>query len=532
MIFFRRLLLIPLFLVLVFTACRKGTSANWDVDAVAPVLNCVLNIKNFAPDSIFQSDNTGLLHLRINREVASLKLDSLVSFPDTTIKAAFKSPVFFDNVLQPGAPITPTVSDIKFDFADGVALTVAEVREGKLKVKFSNDLTEPLDIIYKLPTVTKNGVPFSITETIPPGKFSLEKSYDVSGFKFGLRGTSGNEYNTLAQTCSLNVSPTANSVTVKYQQGAEVEINYENVVAQFIEGYFGQQEVDIKDDTTNIALLDKFSASNFLLKDVRMDFTLVNEFGVDFSGYIKDVTAHNSNDGRKVVLSSPQLNSINIDRATRVGTTVTSKSKLFSFTTTNSNIAPFISVLPNMLTYSAWFKMNPVPPGNVSGYKDFAFYNTGIRILADIDIPLKFTADHFRLSTISDFEFSKNKALEGVNSGQFNVYASNGFPCTAQVQAYMLDAGGAVIDSVFVPGKNLIPHGSLNANNEVTEPVKSTMVIPVTKAKIDNLARCKKLKIVSFLLMPPNPPDITIFEKYELAIKITAEVNYNIDLDR
>jgi hypothetical protein len=96
----------------------------------------------------------------------------------------------------------------------------------------------------------------------------------------------------------------------------------------------------------------------------------------------------------------------------------------------------------------------------------------------------------------------------------------------------MYDASNVLIDSVFIAGKNLIKAGQVNAQNEVIAVQKSEMHIPVTRAKIDNLVRCKKMRIVSRLLMPPNPPDIKILEKYEIGINITAEVNYNVSLGR
>ena len=127
MSYFRRFLIVCVATLLVFSACRKSSSANWDVDAALPIVNSVLNVRNFISDSLFSADNTGLLHLTLKREVASLKLDSLVTIPDTTISAPFRNPIPFDNILQPGAPINVPSSDIKFNFPDGVALTSAAV---------------------------------------------------------------------------------------------------------------------------------------------------------------------------------------------------------------------------------------------------------------------------------------------------------------------------------------------------------------------------------------------------------------------
>jgi len=519
-----------LLLFVSFFSCRKVGGASWDVDVVTPVASSTLNIKNLLTDSLFRSDNAGLLYLSINREVGAIKLDSLLQIPDTTVVSSFTNPVPIPLTLNPGDPIAPATPDIKFNFPDGVALKTAIIREGFLKVKFSNDLTQPLDLVYKLPTVIKDGVPMVISETIPPGQNSLEKSYDMSGYTLNLRGSSGNQYNTLAQTCSLNLSPTASSVVLNPGAGAKVEVSYSRVIPEFVEGYFGQQEVEFPGDTTSIDLIQNFRASNFMLQEANMDFTIVNDFGVDFSGSINNITALNTLDNRTVTLNTNQLSSVNINRATRIGTAVTSSSYGVSFNNSNSNIAAFVSVLPNRLTYSGKVKMNPIPPGNISGYNDFAFYNTGIRIMANIDIPLRYTADYFALTSSSDISFSKTKELEGLNSGRFVVNVTNGFPFTARIQAYMYDEQNVLLDSVFVPGTNSIDRAIVNAQNVVTGPTKSLLYIAVNQTKIEHLSRCKTLKIVSYLIMPPNPPEIKILESYEISVNITAEFNYNVNL--
>lgn len=529
----RVLLLIAVLLVLFATRCRKSSTANWDVDAVVPVVNSTLNVRNFIADTLFESDQNNLLHLRIKQQLAALSLDSLVSIPDTTILLDFTYPFGFDNVLQPGQSIPIPASEVTFDFPDNVSIATVVIRSGSLSVSFSNDLTQPLDIVYEFPTVKKNNQTFKVTETIPPGVKSLVRSYDMSGYTFGLRGASNNAYNTLAQTTSLSLSSSATSTAlIQLNKGAKADVGFENLVPQFIEGYFGQQVVTLANDTTDFDFLSNITASNFLLDEASMTFTIVNEFGVDFTGNISNIKAINTKANTVVTLSGSQLSALNLNRATRISDNVTTQSKIINFNSSNSNIAAFISALPNKISYNGQIKMNPVAPGNISGYKDFAFYNTGVKILADIDIPLKFKADYFELQTISDFEFSGNNALEGYNDGAFVIYASNGFPFSAKVQAYLYDANMVLIDSVFVPGQNTIQAAALNAQNIVTNPIKSSMRVPVTKTTLDNLQRCKKIKVVSRLLLPNSPPSVSILSTYELGINITAEVNYNVDLGR
>jgi hypothetical protein len=517
-------------LFLFFFGCRKSTNANWDVDLTIPVVNSLLNIKNFVNDSLFQADNTGLIHVRLNREVASIKLDSILTLPDTVIDIPFKNPSFIPITFNVGQAITSfPPSELKFDIPNGVALKKVDIHAGFMTVKYSNYISQPVDLVYKIPSATKDGEVLTLKETVPTGTNSIVRTYDLTGYSLNMRGLSGLAYNTIVQTYTFALSTTASSsVTLNPGDGANVEVTYSGIVPEYVEGYFGQQTIDIEQDTAYIGLAENFKASNFLLSDATMDFTILNEFGAEFTGSLPKNISINSQNNASVTLNTNQLSNININRATKSGSSINPSVKVISFTSSNSNITNFISNLPDKLAYSGTIKVNPL--GNISGYNDFAFYNTGIRILANINIPLKFTADYFELQSKTDVDFSNIEQLDDVNYGNFAIYAKNGFPFSVKLQGYMLDKNNKVIDSLFVPGSNVIEAGALNFNNEVYASTEKKITVPVNTSKIAHLKECKKIQIVSKFIMPPNPPDIKILEGYEVKVNIVANLNYHVGL--
>jgi hypothetical protein len=394
--------------ILIFTAifaffsCRKETVANWDLDITGPVVSSKLNIRNFLTDSLFSSDQTGLLNLRINKEVAYIKVDSLLKLPDTTIVNSFLTPVTL--TLSPGqsfnlAPPSP----LKFNISNGVALKFGLIRKGLLTVKYSNSVSEPLDFKFVLPGVVKNGVPFTISESIPPGNNSLIKSYALDGHSIDLTGGGTASYNTITQTYTVSLSNSAQSCVANPGTGAKIELGYSEIVPEYASGYFGQQVVPVAIDTARLDIFNNFSAENFQLSDATLDFRIINEFGAEFSGALSNIKSLNTITQNSVSLNTQQLQVININRAYQVGNTSNPTVKLISLNKNNSNILPFISNLPNKLTYAGNISLNPL--GNTSGFNDFAFYNTGIRVLADINIPMKFKADAFILKAISPIDF-------------------------------------------------------------------------------------------------------------------------------
>ena len=71
----------------------------------------------------------------------------------------------------------------------------------------------------------------------------------------------------------------------------------------------------------------------------------------------------------------------------------------------------------------------------------------------------------------------------------------------AQLQGYMLNDQNEVIDSLFVPGQNIIKQAITDANNVVLNSTSSQLVADFNKDKIDHLEQCKQIKFVSFLYL-------------------------------
>jgi hypothetical protein len=512
-------------------SCRKPNGANWDIDVILPVVNSSLNITNFAGDSLFETDNTGLLHFHLNRQVASLLLDSLLNIPDTALPPQSFT-LGIDWPLKAGLTLPlPQPDDIEFDISNGVQLIRADIRKGTLHVKFSNSAPEPIDLVYILPGTRKDGVPLKIVETLAGNEATLEKSYDLAGYQLNLRGANGKQVNTLSQQYSVTVNSSASDFTLQAGKGARLEIDFSDLVPQYVLGYFGQEQVDLPVDTARFSLINNLRATNFMLAEATMDFSIVNEFGADFRANLEKIKSINTIDNKIVALQTNQLANINIDRAHDYGGAVQSSTRSILFTSSNSNITSFISNLPDKLSYNGTVTVNP-PPLENAGFGDFAYYNTGLRIFADINIPLRFNAEKFTLQTSANVNFSNVEQLDRVNSGSFNVTASNSFPFEARLQAYLLDVDKKVIDSLFVPGFNTIAGGQVDAQNLVTAPAKSKLLLPVDDAKIANLKLCKSIMVVSSFILPPNPPAIDILESYRMDVNIIAEMNYNVGIRR
>src|SRR5438046_1499345 len=148
--------------------------------------------------------------------------------------------------LAPGnsIPSFPQQQEINFKINNNVEIRTAIINNGQLKMVYSNSYTQPLVFYLTLPYTTKYGIPFQIVETIDPGSSNLTKFYDLSGFTVMLTGLTGNKINTLVQNIDVQVASFAQPDTIRSGQGVYAQISYKDLVPYYVEGYFGQQNID------------------------------------------------------------------------------------------------------------------------------------------------------------------------------------------------------------------------------------------------------------------------------------------------
>jgi len=516
-------------LFLALQSCRKSFETDWDLDIEAPIARSKLNIKNFFSDSLFSSDPTGLLHLAFSKKIAGFQLDSLVQLPDTILNYPFVMPPNSKLFLPPGNSIPgfPQTQEINLPLSGGVELRSAIINNGNIQIAYSNSYTQPLIFNLVLPYTTKYGWPFTINETVYPGTNNAIKFYDISGFDVKFTGSTLNKVNSLVQVVDVKVAPFAQPDTIRGGQGVNSQISYKDLVPYYVEGYFGQQNIDLPYDSAALNLSNNLQISNFQINSASIVFKIVNEFGVDINAQLSNIKSINTISNTAVTLNASGLSNININKAGKTigfSNPVFPSIKTISVNTVNSNLKPFLENLPDYLTYQGKIVVNPF--GNISASNDFAFLNTGIDIYADVDMPLQIRADYFKLVSNSTLDLTNVKQIDNINYGDIVLQCTNGFPFNAVLQGYILNDQKQKIDSLFnVPG-NVIKEGLVDVNNIVISSVYTELRIPLTREKLQNLKLCKSIQFVSQFNLPPQPPDIKLLDSYNLDLVLSLDVNY------
>ncbi len=520
-----------IYVSLFFISCKKETS--WDTDLAIPIVKSHLDINHFFGDSIFSSDNSGLLHLATSKTLLNYTMDSLVKLPDTTVNLGYNVP--FSTQLSPGVLIYSNASspdrEVTFDVSNGVELNKAIIRSGYLKIEYTNTYAQPLKFDYSINSATLYGTQLNINQVVQ-GNTTLIKNYPLDGYNINLTGISGNKINTLVQTYTISTDPSGTPDQLIAGQGLTIKLTFVNLIPEYVQGYFGQQDLSFGSDSSALGFLENINANNLVLTQSAINFKIVNEFGVEMSSSINSVKSIKTNPYNLVSLNSGNLlQSINVNRAGKTNNPsnpVFPWVKQININSSNSNLNLFLQNLPNYLGYSVTAKINPL--GNISAGNDFAFYGRGLKVIADVDIPLHLSADYFTLINYSNVNLTQLKELSNVNFCQIVLNATNNYPLDAIIQGYMVDSYNHIIDSLFLPGQNKINAAITDVNNTVLSSSLSTIESLFNKDKIEHLMQCKKIKFVSKLYFSNQPTPIKINEQGFLDLSIHTNVNYKIKI--
>ncbi|HSY75856.1 MAG TPA: hypothetical protein VK890_03300, partial [Bacteroidia bacterium] len=359
--------------------------------------------------------------------------------------------------------------------------------------------------------------------------------YDISGYTVDFTGPSHNGNNLITTSITGIVDPNGGTLVTVSGNGIIITATFYNLLPYYGQGYFGQITKSIGPSQSSFPLFNKISSGVLDLKDMNVNFTLKNGFGVDARAFISQLTSINSRPGGINLGLNANIikNAININRATQThnpASPVNPSVKTFSLTPANSNILNWVDNLPTSIGYAIQITTDPKPIGN-EGFTDFVFYGQGIQAYFDISVPLNIAANNLTLQDTTPVSFANSSQAKQIKSGTFSIYATNMFPFSAGLQIYILDNNMHVTDSLLT-SPQLIYNADTNYRGIVTIPKNS--VIPITLDANQANALFSAKNIIIKAIFNTGCTTCTgikyskIYSTYQLNIKLVGNFDYQV----
>ncbi|MBL8001403.1 MAG: hypothetical protein JNL05_05515 [Flavobacteriales bacterium] len=519
-------------MIFLVSGCRRDPDGpRWDVELVAPVVNTSLTIADIVPDSLLETSANGDVTLVYRSELFGLKLDTVLTGPDTSFNYSLVMPI--DGYLPPGFTLPATNDVTRFDL-DDLELSRLRVRSGTLALAVSNQNAGRFLGTFSLPgCTTPANVPFSVERLIPaaaggvPG--SHVESFDLAGFDFDLRGPDADDVNTLSTQLAYQVDPQATSdVAVNAGDSIVARVGYNDVVPAYAKGYFGSRVIDLGPDGSTLDIFGSLIAGTLDLDQVAATLSITNGVGADMRIELDHLTGHNTRTGTAVDLAHTITSApLNLNRALDQGGSPAPSTYTAVLNNGNSNLDAWIENLPDSISYAGSLRVNPL--GNVSNGNDFLYYESEVRVQLDLEVPLRLIATGLTLEQLVTPDLPGSSEGHAIQGGTLHLFATNGFPFDAVISLDVVDGGGTVVGSFPVLGT--IASGVLGADGLVSAPTSSRIDVSVPPEALDLLYATGRARIRAAFTTADQTQHLRILDSYRLDLKLTVDVNYLVNGD-
>ncbi len=523
------LLSMALAVALCTSGCRKDpTPPKWDIDLVAPVAKASLGIGDLIADSMIHTDGAGRVSILHTFNLFTLSLDTVLTAPDTSFRYAYALPFAGPIQFQPGTTFDASNDVTRFDL-DELHLTRLVVRSGTVNLAITNMMNGIILGNFSLPGATLGGTPLQLQLTLPPGTpatpVTVQESRPLNGYVFDLRGPGFSSTNELATQLNYRSAPWGGPITISGHDSLLATVSYHSIVPEYATGSFGTRHITVE---PAVSELDLFKNTSGLLDLDAVNATLLvrNGLGVDAQARIQYLRSTNSTTGNTVELAAPVTNApLNIDRALDLGNGFHSALNTYVLNQANSNIDQFVENLPDQIGYALDLTLNPL--GNISNNHDFLYHDSRIDVELKVDIPLRLIATGLVLRKALDIDLPGTAEAHAWRGGTLHLFATNGFPFSAQIQLAVANSAGE--DLEFLAPGGTIPAGSLGNDGFVAQPSHSRLDFEVTPGQMNLLQQMGKLSVVATFNTADQQNHVQLLDRYRMDVKVTMDANFVVN---
>ena len=384
----------------------------------------------------------------------------------------------------PQQELSREITETSFDLGDA-QITEIGIKTGIVKISLISTIPDTGRIIYNIPSLKKNGIPFS-TEKIVPTTISGESTdyiFDFQDYVLDLTGKDGriggDTVNTIYSELITYIDSTGELVTLNQLDSFYYFTEF-IFSPKYALGYLGTDTVEFGPEIIENNIFNNIVGGNIDLDNTDLSIEIDNYFGADANLVFTELTAENTNTGS---ISTPTVDEdgnnfigheYNINRATLIN--LENANIESSKTSIKLNADEILSILPDKISTSLNVYLNP---NGQSSNPDFLFPEYPIDASIELKVPLNIIANDLHLRDTSDIDIQQNEDLE---IDKVYLKVENEFPIDCDFNMILLDMNKNVIDTLF---NNQFVSSGLMQNNVVVE--KSISILDATVPNFDQI---------------------------------------------
>jgi hypothetical protein len=431
--------------------------------------------------------------------------------------------VFSATAIFPAQNVVDDTANVKLLGLKNVALTKAIIRQGTVRADVYSTAGDTVRFTYEIPKATKDGHSFVFEAVVPPappgGTSYAIFNTDFSGYTLDLTGERGDTVNTFYNVLVGKIKYTGRLVSLSLADSLDITLTLVDPKPSYVKGYLGQDTINVGPGVIDLDIFKNISATTLDFKSMSLAVAFENALGVPARATLTSLKAMNTIKGTSLSLSGTPIVSA-IAPATDGGHTAIPAVSTIDLST-GSNAKNLLNILPNKLSYSGTFDLNPL--GNTNTYTDFAYSGVDLKAYLDLKIPLSVIAENLVLKDTSSMDIPELKT-QGFQNGKFNLLVTNGFPLDVKVDMRFLDKNGFQVDSI-ITSKTILA-APVNSLGRVTEAKVTAVPFLLTAADVYTLVNnATKVVFTARFDTKPSNTYINIYSDNFIEFKLVGDMN-------
>lgn len=475
-----------------------------EAEYLVPLVDSRLTVQELVDgiegDAELYVDSDGLLHLTYTGDVIT-----------QTASELFAS---INESLPPVIPVSSPRMGLPFSTPEGVEVDRVDLLAGQLIYYFESTSDQQVDVTITFPQVRRGQEVLRFRHTMP--------AYSGTGnppaatnflFPADLEG-----YSIISEQDSIYIEYEARDASGNDRPLSQFLVRVQDLVFTYAEGYLGNQVYSGGRDTIAIDFFDDWVRGDVYFEDPRITFNVENSFGVPTRSIVNLFNVITV-DGEVLSLESPLIDEGVDFLYPGAGEVGAIKRTSFSFTRENSNVDLLLGAGPVAIDYDIDALTNPESDRSIRGFiTDSSYY----KVQVEVDLPLYGrAADFIALDTV-DIDFS---AYEEVDYAEFKLVADNHLPLNVDLQAYLLDDTGMVLDSLLESRQRVVGAAPVDGEGIAREPATTITFAPFSAERFGAVKNARRLALsAGFSTLEDGKRSVRVIDGQDVRVRIGVKL--------
>ena len=387
----------------------------------------------------------------------------------------------------PKQELSQNLTETSFDLGDA-QITEIGIKTGIVNIHLVSTIQDTGRIIYNIPSLSKNGIPFS-TEKIVPTTINGESTiyqFNFEDYVLDLKGKSGriggDTVNTIYSELYTYIDSTGELVTLNKEDSFYYHTEF-IFTPKYALGYLGTDTINIGPEIIESNIFNNIINGELDLDKTNLSIEIENYFGADAIMIFNNLESINSNTGENSLAGLDQNGNNFIGHNYDINRAIlNSINPEPNISSSNTSIIldsdEMLNILPDKINTSFDVYLNPNGPATV---QDFLFTDYPLDASIQLKVPLNIIANNLQLLDTAKIDIDDN---ENIEIEKIFLKIENGFPINCNVNIIFLDNNQNVIDTLF---KNQQIISGLSEDNLVIE--KSISLLESENVNLNNVSR-------------------------------------------